>query len=110
MRERHAIDGAPMLSPYRVLDLTDDGALLCGQILGDLGADVIVIEPPEGARARSVGPFRHGERHLDRSLNWWSLNRNKRAITLDLASDAGRERLHDLARTADFIIESYAPG
>jgi crotonobetainyl-CoA:carnitine CoA-transferase CaiB-like acyl-CoA transferase len=37
-----------MLSPYRVLDLTDHGALLCGQILGDLGADVVLIEPPQG--------------------------------------------------------------
>ena len=99
-----------MLSPYRVLDLTDDGALICGQILGDLGADVIVVEPPGGARARSVGPFRHGERHPDRSLNWWSLNRNKRAITLDLQTDVGRDRLRDLVRTADFLLESYAPG
>jgi len=39
-----------MLSPYRVLDLTDEGALFCGQILGDLGADVILVEPPRGAR------------------------------------------------------------
>jgi crotonobetainyl-CoA:carnitine CoA-transferase CaiB-like acyl-CoA transferase len=59
-----------MLSPYRVLDLTDEGALLCGQILGDLGADVIVVEPPEGARARSLGPFWRGQRHPDRSLTW----------------------------------------
>ena len=44
-----------MLSSYRVLDLTDEGALICGQILGDLGADVIVVEPPEGARAAGAG-------------------------------------------------------
>jgi crotonobetainyl-CoA:carnitine CoA-transferase CaiB-like acyl-CoA transferase len=99
-----------MLSPYRALDLTDDGALLCGQILGDLGADVIVVEPPEGARARAIGPFRHGERHPDRSLNWWSLNRNKRSITLDLQSEAGRERIRELVRGADFLLESYTPG
>jgi crotonobetainyl-CoA:carnitine CoA-transferase CaiB-like acyl-CoA transferase len=99
-----------MLSPYRVLDLTDEGALLCGQILGDLGADVIVVEPPDGARARSLGPFWHGQRHPDRSLTWWSLNRNKRSITLDLRSDAGRDRLRDMIRTADFLLESYVPG
>jgi crotonobetainyl-CoA:carnitine CoA-transferase CaiB-like acyl-CoA transferase len=99
-----------MLSPYRVLDLADEGALLCGQILGDLGADVIVVEPPEGARARSIGPFRHGERHADRSLNWWSLNRNKRAIKLDLQMEGDRERLRGLVRTSDFLIESHAPG
>ncbi|MDP9236804.1 MAG: CoA transferase [Chloroflexota bacterium] len=99
-----------MLSPYRVLDLTDEGALLCGQILGDLGADVIVVEPPEGAHARALGPFRRGERHPDRNLTWWSLNRNKRGVTLDLHTEAGRDRLHDLVRGADFFIESYAPG
>lgn len=99
-----------MLSPYRVLDLTDEGALLCGQILGDLGADVIVVEPPDGARARTIGPFRHAERHPDRSLMWWSLNRNKRSVTLDLQSEAGRDRLRHLVRTADFLLESYAPG
>jgi crotonobetainyl-CoA:carnitine CoA-transferase CaiB-like acyl-CoA transferase len=99
-----------MLSPYRVLDLTDEGALLCGQILGDLGADVIVAEPPSGARARTLGPFRHGERHPNSSLTWWSLNRNKRAVTLDLQSDAGREQLRALVRTSDFLLESYAPG
>src|SRR5437868_6629401 len=99
-----------MLSPYRVLDLTDEGALLCGQILGDLGADVIVVEPPQGARARAIGPFRHGERHPDRSLNWWSLNRNKRSITLDLESEDGRKRIRDLVRGTDFLLESYTPG
>jgi crotonobetainyl-CoA:carnitine CoA-transferase CaiB-like acyl-CoA transferase len=99
-----------MLSPYRVLDLTDEGALLCGQILGDLGADVIVVEPPGGARARALRPFWHDQRHPDRSLTWWSLNRNKRGITLDLRSDAGRDRLRKMARTADFLLESYTPG
>lgn len=99
-----------MLSPYRVLDLTDEGALLCGQILGDMGADVIVVEPPEGARARAIGPFHHGEQHPDRSLTWWSLNRNKRAVTIDLQSEEGRDRLRDMIRDADFVLESFTPG
>jgi crotonobetainyl-CoA:carnitine CoA-transferase CaiB-like acyl-CoA transferase len=45
-----------MLSPYRVLDLTDEGTMICGQILGDLGADVILVEPSAGAQARRIGP------------------------------------------------------
>jgi hypothetical protein len=49
--------GKAMQSPYRVLDLTDEGALICGQILGDLGADVILVEPPGGVRARAIRPF-----------------------------------------------------
>ena len=46
-----------MLSPYRVIDLTDERGLLCGQMLADLGAEVIQIEPPGGSSARSLGPF-----------------------------------------------------
>jgi crotonobetainyl-CoA:carnitine CoA-transferase CaiB-like acyl-CoA transferase len=69
-----------MLSPYRVLDLSDAGALICGQILGDLGADVILVEPPDGVQARRIGPFIADEPDLNRSLNFWSLNRNKRSV------------------------------
>ena len=46
-----------MLNPYRVLDLTTERGLLCGQILGDLGADVIKVEPPGGSPARQLAPF-----------------------------------------------------
>jgi len=99
-----------MLSQYRVLDLTDHGALLCGQILGDLGADVVVIEPPGGAAARRIGPYYHGQQDPARSLNWWAFNRNKRGITLDIESPAGRKRFLELAATADFLIQSRAPG
>ena len=47
-----------MLAPYRVLDLTQNHGVLCAQILGDLGADVIQIEPPGGAAGRRMAPFR----------------------------------------------------
>ncbi len=48
-----------LLSRYRVLDLTNENGFLCGRILGDLGADVIKIEPPGGDPGRSTGPFYH---------------------------------------------------
>jgi len=99
-----------VLSPYRVLDLCDDGALLCGQILADLGADVIQIEPPGGATARARGPFAGGLPHPERSLFWWAYARNKRGMVLDLDTQAGRDALLALARTADFLIESFPPG
>jgi crotonobetainyl-CoA:carnitine CoA-transferase CaiB-like acyl-CoA transferase len=99
-----------MLSPYRVVDLTDEGAMMCGQILGDLGADVILVEPSAGAQARRIGPYLDDLPEVNRSLNFWSLNRNKRSITLDLNTSSGREQLLRLVKTSDFLIESFAPG
>jgi crotonobetainyl-CoA:carnitine CoA-transferase CaiB-like acyl-CoA transferase len=99
-----------MLSPYRVLDLTTERGLLCGQILGDLGADVIQIEPPGGSRARRLGPFFQDDPHLDSSLYWWAYNRNKRSLTLDVRSEAGLAILHRLVENAHFFIESDTPG
>ncbi|MDP9237011.1 MAG: CoA transferase [Chloroflexota bacterium] len=99
-----------MLSPYRVLDLTDERGLLCGQILADLGADVIAVEPPGGSSARRIGPFAGDEPDPERSLHWWAYARNKRGITLDLDTDDGREKLRQLVAGADFLIESAAPG
>lgn len=96
-----------MLSPYRVLDLTDESGLLCGQILSDLGADVIQIEPPGGSPARRVPPF--AEPGGD-SLFFWAYARGKRSLALDLESEAGRDELRDLVRGADFLIESASPG
>jgi crotonobetainyl-CoA:carnitine CoA-transferase CaiB-like acyl-CoA transferase len=99
-----------MLSPYRVLDLTTERGLLCGQILADLGADVIKVEPPGGSPARQLAPFYEDHRDPNRSIYWWSYNRNKRSVTLDLETDEGRELLYRLAAKAHFLIESYNPG
>ncbi len=99
-----------MLSPYRVLDLTDARGLLCSKILADLGADVIQIEPPSGNTARRVGPFLNDEVHPERSLYWWAYAANKRSITLDINAPDGQLLLKRLVKTADFLIESAAPG
>lgn len=99
-----------MLSPYRVLDLTNERGLLCGQMLGDLGADVVQIEPPGGSPVRRRGPFADDVPHPDRSLPWWAVSRNKRGITLDLDRPEGQEMLRHLVARADFLIESDTPG
>jgi len=99
-----------VLSAYRVLDLTTERGLLCGQILGDLGADVIKIEPPGGSPARRLGPFYQDQPHPDRSLLWWAYNRNKRSITLDITTNEGKELLRRLVATAHFLLESDNPG
>jgi crotonobetainyl-CoA:carnitine CoA-transferase CaiB-like acyl-CoA transferase len=99
-----------MLSPYRVLDLTTERGLFCGQILGDLGADVIKIEPPGGSSARRLGPFFADRPDPNCSIYWWAYNRNKRSITLNLETDEGRGLFYRLAAGAQFLIESDNPG
>ncbi len=99
-----------MLSPYRVLDLTDEKGLLCGKLLGDLGADVIKIERPGGDPARNIGPFYHDEVDPEKSLFWWAFNTSKRGITLDIETSDGQQAFKKLVRGADFVIESFPPG
>jgi crotonobetainyl-CoA:carnitine CoA-transferase CaiB-like acyl-CoA transferase len=79
-------------------------------MLGDLGADVVQVEPPGGSPARRIGPFVDDVPHPDRSLHWWAYNRNKRSVTLDLDAVEGQAILRRLAEGADFLIESDAPG
>jgi crotonobetainyl-CoA:carnitine CoA-transferase CaiB-like acyl-CoA transferase len=99
-----------VLTPYRVLDLSDEQGLLCGQILADFGADVIRIEPPGGSTARRVGPFAGDEPGLERSLYWWAYARNTRSVVLDVEAPGDREALLALVAGADFLIESARPG
>jgi crotonobetainyl-CoA:carnitine CoA-transferase CaiB-like acyl-CoA transferase len=96
--------------PYRVLDLTNEMGFLCGKILGDLGADVIKVEPPGGDPARNLGPFYGGKSDPEKSLYWFGFNNNKRGITLNLTTTDGRDLFLRLAASSDFIIETFAPG
>ena len=100
----------PPLPPYRVLDLTEGGINWAGRVLADLGADVVKVEPPEGSPTRRRGPFYGDVPHPERSLFWFAYCANKRGITLDLESPAGRQRFRELAARADLVLESFAPG
>jgi len=99
-----------LLSPYRVLDLTDERGLLCGKILADLGADVIQVETPGGNPARRLGPFFNDDVRPENSLFWWAYAANKRSITMDIETVDGRNLLRKLTAQADFFIESFSPG
>jgi crotonobetainyl-CoA:carnitine CoA-transferase CaiB-like acyl-CoA transferase len=99
-----------VLAPYRVLDLTNSWGYLCGKVLGDLGADVVKVEPPGGDPDRGVGPFYHEEPDPERSLYWFAFNTSKRGITLDLTCSTGRTLFLRLVEGADFVLESFAPG
>lgn len=101
---------AVMLSPYRVLDLAGEQGQYCGKLLGDLGADVIKVEPPGGDPARRLGPFYHDDPNPEKSLYWFANNTSKRGITLDIGKAGGRDIFRRLAGTADFVIESFTPG
>ncbi|MBI2986556.1 MAG: CoA transferase [Deltaproteobacteria bacterium] len=103
-------NNARLLSPFRVLDLTDEMGFLCGKILGDLGADVIKVERPGGDPARKIGPFFGDRPHPEKSLYWLGFNNNKRGITLNLESRGGKELFSKLVAGSHFVIESFFPG
>ncbi len=96
------------LAGLRVLEL---GTLLagpfCGQLLGDFGAEVIKIEPPnQGDPMRVWGREKAGGKSL-----WWPVvARNKKAITLDLRQAEGQALLKELVKQSDFLLENFRPG
>jgi len=96
------------LSDLRVIEM---GTLLagpfCGQLLGDLGAEVVKVEPPgQGDPMRVWGRQKQG----DPSLWWPVVARNKKSITLDLRQADGQQVLKDLVAKSDFLIENFRPG
>jgi benzylsuccinate CoA-transferase BbsE subunit len=97
------------LEGYRVLDLSGEPGFLTGKLLGDLGADVVKVEPPWGDPARRRGPFVDGGSDPERSVLWLALNTSKRGVTLDLDRPRGREVLRALCDSADAVIETAAP-
>src|SRR4051812_12696880 len=108
---RHADPhGGTQVLPYRVLDLSDERGQLCGRILADLGADVVLVEPPGGSSSRRLGPFAGDVEDPDRSLFHWSFNRGKRSAVLDLDDPADRQVLLTQVAGADVLIESWDPG
>src|SRR6266850_6988410 len=96
-----------LLSPYRVLDLTSELGFLAGKIFGDLGAQVMKVEPPSGDSSRRRPPFLKNGTSSPESLYWEAYNSNKRGITLDLSQHKGRDLFLRLAKTRDFVIESF---
>jgi crotonobetainyl-CoA:carnitine CoA-transferase CaiB-like acyl-CoA transferase len=86
------------LAGLRALDLTGECGFLCGKLLADLGVEVVMVEPPGGAALRE-------EPHY-----WASYARNKHSFVADLATPGGRAGVLELARHADFLLESQTPG
>lgn len=95
------------LAHLRVLDLTQ---FLSGpfatQILGDLGAEIVKIEAPDGDMTRRLPPHFVGEE----SAYYLSVNRNKKSIAVDLKTEAGKQLVIDLALASDIVVENFRPG
>ncbi|HAL49046.1 MAG TPA: carnitine dehydratase [Dehalococcoidia bacterium] len=98
------------LSGVTVLDLCDEKGQLMGKLLGEMGARVIKIEPPDGDGARTVGPFRDDNPDSEQSLYFWAYNTAKEGITLDIETESGQRILKQLAAKADVLMESFDAG
>src|SRR5690606_13035049 len=98
------------LEGITVLDLAGPLGNYCGKLYADLGADVILVEPPGGAPTRHVGPYVHGDSTPDASLKYQYENTNKRSVVLDLDQPGDRATFLQLVQRADVVIESEMPG
>ncbi len=100
-------DSGGALAGIKVIDLTRVlGGPLCTQMLGDHGAEVVKIEPPQGDETRGWGPPFRGET----ASYFIGVNRNKRAAAVDLSRPEGREILLRLLKTADVLVENFKTG
>lgn len=106
--ERSETRGA--LEGVRVVEMAGLHTAFAGKLLADMGADVIVVEPPEGATTRGYPPFLEDRPGPERSLFWWHYNTGKRSLTLDLEREQDRERMRRLAATADVFLEGEPVG
>lgn len=99
---------AAPLEGVKIVEMTSVvlGPYAC-QMLGDLGADIIKIEPPGGDTNRNLGPYRNNK---DMASLFIGCNRNKRSIVLDLKSDRGRTAALEIMREADVVVHNFRPG
>ena len=104
-----SMPGAGALAGVRVVELASEMGALAGKLMADMGADVILVEPPGGDPSRGYPPFLDDEPGPDRSLFWWHYQTSKRGIVLDLEDPADRARFARLVASADLLLECEAP-
>ena len=98
------------LAGLRALDFTGRMGGYCGLLLANLGAEVLLIEPPGGDPMRHEGPFKDNVPHPEGSISFAAYHANKRGIVLDLGSEEGQETVREQVRHADVLIEDNAAG
>ena len=97
------------LTGTRVVEIASEPIAWAGKLLGDMGADVILVEPPGGAEGRRAPPF-EGDSADGESLYWWHYHTSKRSVVLDLERAEARAAFLALIEQTDVLIESEAPG
>jgi len=99
------------LSDLRVLDLSNGVAgAYCTKLFAGYGADVIVVEPPDGHPLRRHGPFVEDRPHPETGALWLYLGTNKRSATLDIGTPTGMRLFRRMVEEANVIVESFPPG
>jgi len=94
------------LTGVRVVELANEKLAFAGKLLGDMGADVILVEPPGGDASRDYPPYVDDKPGPGRSLWFLHYNTSKRSVVLDLESEPGRASFRRLVASADVLIES----
>jgi benzylsuccinate CoA-transferase BbsE subunit len=105
-----SMSSAAALADITVLDVAGPLGNYCGKLFADLGARVILVEPPGGAPTRQLEPRVARRDDPDASLAFQYQNTNKESIVLDLDSEAGQEVFRKLASQSSLIVESEPPG
>lgn len=98
------------LDGIRVVELTSERCALAGKLLADMGAEVIVVEPPGGSPMRAYEPFAGDEPDREQALWWWHYNTSKRSVVADLDEAHGAADFRRLVSTADVVIEAESLG
>ena len=92
-----------------MIEVADESAAYGTRLLADLGAEVVMVEPPGGAPVRRLAPFVDGCDDGEHGYEHQHLNANKRSVRLDLGDDNGRGRFLDLLASADVLVDA-GPG
>jgi crotonobetainyl-CoA:carnitine CoA-transferase CaiB-like acyl-CoA transferase len=101
---------AGALEGVRVVEWASEHGALAGKILADLGAEVIVVEPPGGHASRRFEPFLDDAPGADRSLWWWYYNTGKLSVALDLQVASDSDLLRGLVAASDIVLDAEPPG
>jgi len=101
---------AGALKGVRVVELASEFGAFAGRALADLGADVVLVEPPGGHPTRRHAPFAGDVEDPERSLFFWHYNTSKRGVVLDLDERRGADAFRRLVAGADLVVEAEPPG